>query len=87
MDLLRNRWFGLCILAGLLAALPANTATAEGDKLDTAQTKVSEAVEALKAAPAQGDTGRFEDHRKKAITLLTRAQGEILKAKGVEAPK
>lgn len=83
---LRNRWFGLCFL-GLLAALPASTATAEGDKLDTAQAKVGEALEALKEAPPQGDAAKFEDHRKKAITLLTRAQGEILKAKGLEAPK
>ncbi|HEY6725421.1 MAG TPA: hypothetical protein VI197_15405 [Polyangiaceae bacterium] len=82
----RNRWFGLCIL-GLAAAFPASTATAEGDKLETAQTKLAEAVQALKDAPPQGDAAAFEDHRKKAITLLTRAQGEILKAKGAEAPK
>lgn len=82
----RHRWIGLCAL-GLLAALPASTATAEGDKLETAQEKLAEAVQALKEAPAQGDTAKFEDHRKKAIALLTRAQGEILKAKGAEAPK
>lgn len=85
MQSLRNRWFGLCFL-GLLAVLPASSATAEGDKLDTAQDKVTEALQALKEAPPQGDKAKFEDHRKKAITLLTRAQGEILKAKGVEAP-
>ena len=83
----RNRWFGLCILAGLLAALPASTATAEGDKLETAQAKLAEALQALKDAPPQGDSAKFEDHRKKAITLLTRAQGEILKAKGADTPQ
>jgi len=87
MHSLQNRWFGLCLSAGLLAALAANTATAEGDKLEQAQTKLTEALQALKDAPPQGDAAQFEDHRKKAITLLTRAQGEILKAKGAEAPK
>jgi len=81
----RKRWFGLCILAGSLAALPANTATADADKLETAQAKLAEALQALKDAPPRGDSAKFEDHRKKAITLLTRAQGEILKAKGVDS--
>lgn len=82
----RKHWLAFCVL-GPLAALPVSTATAEGDKLETAQTKLTEALQALKDAPAQGDPAKFEDHRKKAITLLTRAQGEILKAKGVQAPK
>ena len=87
MHLLRNRSIGLCVLAGLLAALPAaGTATAEGDKLDAAHASVADALQALKDAPPRGDSAQFEDHRKKAVALLTRAQGEILKAKGLEAP-
>jgi len=86
MHLLSNRSIGLCVLAGLLAALPAGTATAEGDKLDAAHASVTDALQALKDAPPRGDSAQFEDHRKKAVTLLTRAQGEILKAKGLEAP-
>ena len=83
---LRNRWLGVCIL-GLLAVLSASSATAEDDKLDTAHGKITEALQALKDAPTRGDAVQFEDHRKKAITLLTRAQGEILKAKGSETRK
>jgi len=60
-------------------------ASAEGDPLDTANGKVTDAIAALKAAAPQGDPAKFEDHRKKAITLLTRAQGEILKAKRQDA--
>ena len=47
---------------------------------------MADALQALKDAPPRGDSAQFEDHRKKAVALLTRAQGEILKAKGLEAP-
>ena len=59
----------------------AGAATAEPDPLDTANAKVTEALQALKEAPSRGDQAAFEGHRSKAVALLTRAQGEILKAK------
>lgn len=74
-------------VAGLLAAFWVGTASAEANLLDTAHANVTHALQALKEAPAQGDASKFEDHRKKAIMLLTRAQGEILKAKRLEAKK
>ena len=54
MNLLRNRSIGLCVLAGLLAALPTSTATAEGDKLDAAHTSVADALQALWLAAGIG---------------------------------
>lgn len=59
----------------------AGSATAEADKLDTANAKLTEALQALKEAAPRGDPAAFEGHRGKAVGLLTRAQGEILKAK------
>jgi len=73
--------------SGLMAAFWAGSASAEADLLDTAHAKVASALQALKEAPVRGDTAKFEDHRKKAIMLLTRAEGEILKAKRLEAKK
>jgi hypothetical protein len=75
------------LASGLMAAFWAGTASAEADLLDTAHANVTSALQALKDAPVQGDASKFEDHRKKAIMLLTRAQGEILKAKRLEAKK
>ena len=73
--------------AGLIVAFGAGVANAEADLLDTAHSDVTQALQALKDAPARGDVAEFEDHRKKAIMLLTRAQGEILKAKRLPAKK
>lgn len=65
---------------GLLCALFAGAAGADGDKLDEAKASTAKAISLLKEAPA-APAGR-EAHRKKAIDLLMRAHGEILKAKG-----
>ena len=72
------------LIASFMPTLWSSTAAAEGDPLDTANASLIDALQALKAAPVRGDSAKFENHRKKAITLLTRAQGEILKAKRVE---
>ena len=72
-----------CMLGAAVASVAfwTGAATAEADKLDTANAKVAEALQALKDAPVRGDQATFEGHRDKAVALLTRAQGEILKAK------
>jgi hypothetical protein len=80
-----QRAFFLALLSA--CAIPSvwtSNAAAEADALDTANAKLTEALQALKAAPARGDAAKFEAHRKKAVTLLTRAQGELLKAKRLE---
>lgn len=73
--------------AALAAAFWAGNAAAEGDQLDVANASVTTALQALKQAPASGDASKFEAHRSKAVTLLTRAQGEILKAKRLGSRK
>jgi hypothetical protein len=70
---------GACAL-GL--AFVAGHALAEGSKLEEAQSNTTKAIVALKAAGSEKASADFETHRKKAVDLLTRAQGEILKAKG-----
>jgi len=63
---------------GLVLAFFAGAAWADGDKLDEARQSTAKAITLLQGVEgAKGDS-----HRKKAIDLLTRAQGEILKAKG-----
>lgn len=66
--------------AGLVTAFIAGAAWAGGEKLDEAHATTAKALALLKEA----SPGRpaLEVHRKKAVDLLTRAQGEILKAKG-----
>jgi hypothetical protein len=70
----------------LLAALAfsvglfAGVASAAGEKLDLAHATTAKAIALLKESPAPAS--EQEAHRKKAIDLLTRAQSEILKAKG-----
>jgi hypothetical protein len=65
---------------GLIVAFLAGAASAEGDKLDEARQNTAKAIALLQGV--EGDKAPRETHRKKAIDLLTRAQGEILKAKG-----
>jgi hypothetical protein len=70
----------------LLAALTfavglfAGAAYAANEKLDEAHATTAKAIALLKESPLSANDQ--EAHRKKAIDLLTRAQGEILKAKG-----
>lgn len=68
------------LLLGL--AFSAGHAVAEGNKLEEAQANITKAIAALKSAEGQKAAADFETHRKKAVDLLTRANGEILKAKG-----
>lgn len=66
---------------GLAVAFVSGVAWAADAKLDEANASTAKAIALLKSvenAPA----GEADAHRKKAIDLLTRAQGEILKAKG-----
>ena len=65
---------------GMAFAFGAGSAWAEGDKLDEAKQNTAKAIALLQAV--EGDKAPRDTHRKKAIDLLTRAQGEILKAKG-----
>ncbi|HEX6276533.1 MAG TPA: hypothetical protein VFZ53_26005 [Polyangiaceae bacterium] len=70
--------FVLASTFGLGLAFVAGAAWADGDKLDEARQNTAKAISLLQGVEgAKGDA-----HRKKAIDLLTRAQGEILKAKG-----
>jgi hypothetical protein len=70
--------FVLASTFGLGLAFFAGAAWADGDKLDEARQSTGKAISLLQGIEAaKGDA-----HRKKAIDLLTRAQGEILKAKG-----
>ena len=64
---------------GLVLAFFAGSAWADGDKLDEAKQNTAKAIALLQAV--EGDKAPRDTHRKKAIDLLTRAQGEILKAK------
>lgn len=71
------------LLAALALAvgLVAGVAHAAGEKLDEAHATTVKAIALLKESPASNESEQ-EAHRKKAIDLLTRAQSEILKAKG-----
>jgi hypothetical protein len=81
----RPRVFGVGLFSAL--ALAASAAVA-GDaatldpKLGEANESAAKAIALLKAAQGPKGSESFEAHRKKAVDLLTRAQGEILKAKG-----
>ena len=70
------------LLAGLTLAvgLVAGVAYAASEKLDEAHATTAKAIVLLKETPTGAD--EKDAHRKKAIDLLTRAQSEILKAKG-----
>ena len=65
---------------GMVLAFFAGSAWADGDKLDEAKQNTAKAIALLQSV--EGDKAPRDTHRKKAIDLLTRAQGEILKAKG-----
>jgi hypothetical protein len=64
---------------GLGLAFAAGAAHGADSKLDDAQAAITKAISLLKEA--QGSGPNFEEHRKKAVDLLTRAQGEVVKAK------
>jgi hypothetical protein len=72
--------FVLASSVGLVVAFASGVAFAEGDKLDEARQNTAKAIALLQTV--EGDKAPNDTHRKKAIDLLTRAQGEILKAKG-----
>jgi len=65
-----------------VGADPAPAPAPSDPKLDEAHASVAKAVALLKAGQGKKGQADFEAHRKKAVDLLTRAQGEILKAKG-----
>jgi hypothetical protein len=71
--------FSVAASLGMVLAFFAGSAWA-GDKLDEAKQNTAKAIALLQAV--EGDKAQRDTHRKKAIDLLTRAQGEILKAKG-----
>jgi hypothetical protein len=73
----RSPWV---LAAGLAAAFVSGAAWAADAKLDEANANTAKAIALLKSAAAS-PAAEIEAHRKKAIDLLTRAQGEILKAK------
>ena len=71
-------------LAGVLFA---GAAYAADPRFDEATDLVTKAVAVLKAAETPQNQHEFEEHRKAAVELLTRAQSEILKAKqAADAP-
>ncbi len=71
----------------LAGAFFAGAAYAADPRLDEATDLITKAVAVLKAAENPDPKREFGGHRKNAIELLTRAQGEILKAKQVaDAP-
>ena len=70
----------LIIVAGLAGAFVSGAAWAADAKLDEANAEAAKAVALLKGAQPSS-VAELEAHRKKAIDLITRAQGEILKAK------
>lgn len=72
------------LLAGALTlagAFFAGAAYAADPRLDEATDLLTKAVAVLKAAENPDPKKEFGGHRKNAIELITRAQGEILKAK------
>ena len=70
---------GAAFAVGLGLAFAAGVAHGADSKLDEAQAAVTKAISLLKES--QGSSPTFEEHRKKAVDLLTRAQGEVVKAK------
>jgi len=71
----------------LAGGLFASAAYAADPRFDEATDLVTKAVAVLKAANAPPHNHDFEEHRKAAVELLTRAQSEILKAKqAADAP-
>jgi outer membrane biosynthesis protein TonB len=71
-------------VAGALAlagAFFAGAAYAADPRLDEATDLITKTVAVLKAAENPDPKKEFGGHRRAAIELLTRAQGEILKAK------
>lgn len=73
-------WMRSLALGGALAvSFFAGAAVAADSKLDEAQSALTKAITLLKDAQGQGE--KFEQHRQKAVDLLTRAQGEVVKAK------
>lgn len=84
MTFFNLRRFARCSSGALLLGLAfgAGHAFAEGSKLEEAQANITKAIAALKTAEGKHAAPDFETHRKKAVDLLTRANGEILKAKG-----
>jgi len=72
---------------GLAGAFFAGAAYAADPKLDAATALITQAVTQLKQAENPDPKREFGGHRRAAIELLMRAQGEILKAKQVaDAP-
>jgi len=71
---------GALTLAG---AFFAGAAYAADPKLDAATALITQAVTQLKGAENPDPKREFGGHRRAAIELLMRAQGEILKAKQV----
>jgi outer membrane biosynthesis protein TonB len=72
------------LVAGALSlagAFFAGAAYAADPRLDEATDLLTKAVAVLKAAENPDPKKEFGGHRKNAIELITRAQGEILKAK------
>jgi len=67
----------------LAGAFFAGAAYAADPRLDEATDLITKAVAVLKAAENPDPKREFGGHRKAAVELLTRAQGEILKAKQV----
>jgi hypothetical protein len=65
----------------LAAAFFAGAAYAADPKLDEATALITKAIAALKAAQNPDPKKEFGGHRMAAVELLTRAQGEIIKAK------
>ena len=63
------------------AVMVAGAAYAADPRLDEATDLITKAVAVLKAAENPDPKREFGGHRKEAIELLTRAQGEIIKAK------
>lgn len=73
-----GRWTTVGIALGV--AFWAGSAWAARQHLDEAHANVAKAIQSLKAAE---DGEATQEHVSKAVGLLTRAQGEILKAKQV----
>ena len=76
----RRTSFILASSVVLVLAFVAGAALADGGKLDEAGQSTAKAIALLQEM--EGDKATRDSHRKKAIDLLTRAKGEILKAKG-----